>query len=89
MILKKTNSFEKTFKKLHQNQREDVLLAIETVVTNPDIGEKKIGDLDGVRVYKFKIVNQLALLAYEFNSDEIMLLSLGSHQNFYENLKRK
>jgi len=51
---------------------------------------KKIGDLAGVQVYKFKMVGQLMLLAYTFEHDTITLtlLALGSHENFYRDLKR-
>jgi mRNA interferase RelE/StbE len=45
-------------------------------------------DLLDVYVYKFKSQNQLMLLAYEFDSETRMLLLLGSHENFYRELKR-
>lgn len=54
------------------------------------LGEGKVGDLAGVRVYKFKINKQLALLAYTFEERTITLtlLALGQHENFYRELKR-
>ncbi len=54
------------------------------------IGDAKVGDLAGVRVYKFKMNGQLILLAYEvFGSEDVIkLLALGSHENFYRDLKR-
>ena len=50
----------------------------------------KVGDLAGIRVYKFKMVDQLTLLAYTFEDETVTLtlLVLGSHQNFYRDLKR-
>ena len=50
----------------------------------------KKGDLDGVYVYKFKMVKQLTLLAYEFYEEDLRLvmLSVGSHENFYKKMKR-
>jgi len=45
-------------------------------------------DLLDVYVYKFKSQNQLMLLAYEFDPETRMLLLLGSHENFYRELKR-
>ena len=57
---------------------------------NPQIGDRKAGDLIGVRVYKFKMANQLNLLAYVYE-DEVLTLTLhaiGSHENFYRDLKQ-
>lgn len=80
--------FARTYKKLHKNQKIDVDAAIEVIVKTPEIGEQKRGDLSGVYVYKFKSQNQLVLLAYEFDPKTRMLLLLGSHENFYRDLKR-
>ena len=46
-----------------------------------------------INVYKFKINKQEVLLAYRLHPDKIkpvsiQLLSLGSHENFYSELKR-
>jgi len=51
----------------------------------------KKGDLNGIRVYKFHMVNKLALLAYEYNdvNDRLTLYAFGSHENFYRDLKNK
>jgi len=47
-----------------------------------------VPDLAGVFVYKFKCNDQLTLLAYEYDPKTRLLLLLGSHENFYRNLKR-
>lgn len=52
------------------------------------LGEPKRGDLAGVYVYKFKSKYQLMLLAYEHDPETRMPLLLGSHENFYRDLKR-
>lgn len=85
-----TTTFSKQVKKLHKNQKKDLDEAVKKVVEDPDIGELKKGDLNGVQVYKFKMVNQLTLLAYEFypQKEQLVLLSLGSHENFYRDLKK-
>jgi hypothetical protein len=80
--------FARTYKKLHTRQQIDVDSAVEVIVRTPDIGDENKGDLAGVFVYKFKSNNQLLLLAYEFDPATRMLLLLGSHENFYRNLKR-
>ncbi|OGT24800.1 MAG: addiction module toxin RelE [Gammaproteobacteria bacterium RIFCSPLOWO2_02_FULL_38_11] len=85
-----TNTFEKATKKLHRKQVKEVEDAIETIAKNPMVGEAKKGDLAGVQVYKFRIDNQLILLAYIYDDveRELTLLSLGSHENFYRDLKK-
>lgn len=84
-------SFAKQVKKLHQNQKKDLDGAVKKIVENPTIGQSKKGDLAHIRVYKFKMTNQLTLLAYEWHHDAlqlIILLALGSHENFYRDLKK-
>jgi mRNA interferase RelE/StbE len=81
-------AFSRAYKKLHKNQKADVDVAVDVIVESPDLGEPKRGDLAGVYVYKFKSQNQLMLLAYEYDPKTRMLLLLGSHENFYRNLKR-
>ncbi|MCL5260365.1 MAG: type II toxin-antitoxin system RelE/ParE family toxin [Gammaproteobacteria bacterium] len=85
-----TNAFERAAKKLYRNQIAELEEAIEVIKTNPIIGEAKVGDLAGIRVYKFHISPQLILLAYLYNEEnsKITLLSFGPHENFYEKLKR-
>ena len=80
--------FARAYKRLHKNQKMDVDTAIEVIVKSPEVGELKRGDLAGVYVYKFKSQNQLMLLAYEYDPLTRMLLLLGSHENFYRDLKR-
>ena len=81
--------FRRTYKRLHSNQKADVDDAIAEIVRDPTIGEQKKGDLAGVFVYKFKCIGQLTLLAYEYDTATRKLLLLGSHDNFYRNLKRE
>ena len=85
-----TSTFSKQLKKLHNNQKKDLDLVLIKLIDNPDLGDLKKGDLDGIQVYKFNMVNQLTLLAYEWHPDEqqLILLSLGSHENFYRSLKK-
>ena len=90
MILLQKPIFGRIYKKLKSNQLKFVNEAINTILNNPLIGERKIGDLNGVRVYKFKTLDQLTLLAYDYDEDkkELTLLFLGSHENFYNQLKK-
>ena len=84
------SSFTKIVKKLHANAKQDLDNAVKELTKNPLSGDLKKGDLSGIRVHKFKMVNQLTLLAYVYDAanETITLLASGSHENFYRNLKR-
>ena len=68
--------------------------AVELVCDSPDIGEPKVGDLAGIRVYKFRFNRQEYLLAYRPPVEDLPLefliidfYQVGSHENFYADLK--
>ena len=82
------SAFARTYKKLPLQQKKDVDTAVEVIVSNPLVGDAKRGDLSGAYVYKFKSQTQLLLLAYEFDPQTRHLLLLGTHENFYRDLKR-
>jgi mRNA-degrading endonuclease RelE of RelBE toxin-antitoxin system len=86
-----TNRFKKAYKRLHPNQLADVNKAIKTVIENPDIGEQKKGSLSWLRVLKFKVLGQLALLGFSAEKNgrlTLTLVSIGSHENFYRDLEK-
>jgi mRNA-degrading endonuclease RelE of RelBE toxin-antitoxin system len=84
-----TPTFERTVKKLHPRQKTDLDAAILTIASHPESGEAKCGDLSGVRVYKFRLANQLCLLAYRIlDAESLKLLAVGPHENFYRDLKQ-
>ena len=66
----------------------DVDVPEEVIGRSSQVSEHNCGDLSGVYVYKFKIQNQLMLLAYEYDPHTRMLLLFGSHENFYSDMKR-
>jgi mRNA-degrading endonuclease RelE of RelBE toxin-antitoxin system len=82
--------FGRVYKKLPAANRVVVDGAIRTIMENPYCGEAKVGDLAGVRVFKFRMVQQLMLLAYSYEDDTVTLtlLALGAHENFYRDLKK-
>ncbi|MGA8864802.1 MAG: type II toxin-antitoxin system RelE/ParE family toxin [Gallionella sp.] len=86
--VKQTNTFLRAYKKLHNNQKDAVDQAVADIVLDPSIGEAKKGDLSGVYVHKFDCVNQVFLLAYEYDPTTRVLLLVGTHENFYRKLKR-
>ncbi|SFH44689.1 type II toxin-antitoxin system RelE/ParE family toxin [Modicisalibacter xianhensis] len=90
MKVMQTPRFQRAAKKLKRSQKADLDNAIRCLIEEPDIGDVKVGDLAGIRVYKFKMTGQLTLLAYRYDDGELTLtlLMLGSHENFYRDLKR-
>ena len=80
--------FARQKKKLKKNQIKKLDDAIKTIMADPTIGASKSGDLQGIKVYKLKLGNNLILLAYEVNKSTLYLYAFGSHQNFYRELSK-
>lgn len=85
-----TPTFKKAVKKLKPNQKKDLDNAVKELVEDPLLGEQKRGDIAFLRVYKFKMVKQLTLLGYSYDEGVLTLelMALGSHENFYRDIKR-
>ena len=84
-----TPTFNKAIKKLHQPQKIALDQEVRKIAAQPDVGETKVGDLAGVKVHKFRLDKSLYLLAYRLLDEQtIKLLMLGTHENFYRDLKR-
>ena len=80
--------FARQKKKLYKQQIKDLDNAVKTIYSDPAIGDMKMGDLQGIQVYKFKTMNQLLLIAYEIVDAALFLYTIGSHENFYRELKK-
>jgi mRNA-degrading endonuclease RelE of RelBE toxin-antitoxin system len=91
MRLIATPRFTRATKKLRPREKESLDEAVRAIAANPEIGEMRKGDLAGVRVYKYRVQDQILLLAYRVARDEdaIKLLAFGAHENFYRDLKRE
>lgn len=85
-----TSSFKKAVKKLHKNQKTDLDKAIRDLMEEPKLGDQKKGDLSFMRIYKFKMAKQLTLLGYGYEDGALVLelLTLGSHENVYRDVKK-
>jgi len=90
MNILQTPRFTKQLKKLKTNQKKALDEAVKIIAENPLLGIQKRGDLSFLRVYKFTMLKQQALLAYTYDDEEIIvtLLAVGAHENFYRDLKR-
>jgi len=92
--------FSQYIKKAHKPLQLAIEDAVEDICANPSIGEAKVGDLAGIWVYKFKFNRQEYLIAYKLPTQEeqdqsicielllIDFYKVGSHENFYDELKR-
>ncbi|RJQ42128.1 MAG: type II toxin-antitoxin system RelE/ParE family toxin [Nitrospiraceae bacterium] len=84
--------YKPPFKKFVKKQSRAFQLAIEDevegVINNPDAGEAKKGDLSGLRVHKFKFQRQEYLIAYKTEGHTIVFYMIGTHENFYRELKQ-
>jgi mRNA interferase RelE/StbE len=84
-----TPTFDRTVKKLHPKQKHDLDTAVLEILRQPELGNTKLGDLAGVKVYKFRMINMTCLLAYRILDEQTLkLLMVGPHENFYRELKR-
>ncbi len=87
--------FAQYVKKASRPLRLAIEDAVDWVCEAPQIGDLKLGDLAGVRVYKFRFHSQEYLIAYRTPARDstidfliIDFYKVGSHENFYEELKR-
>ncbi len=75
---------------MHPNQKKALDAAIQKVLENPEANPLKSGDLSDLRVCKYSVHGSQVLLGYVYHKQEhiINLVSVGSHENFYRDLKR-
>lgn len=82
-----TPLFARKAKKLKKKEKQKLDEVIRKILAKPGIGDEKKGDLRGVRVHKLKMNKVQILLAYQYSSKELTLLTFGSHENYYRDLK--
>ena len=72
------------------NQKKELDNAVKTLMKEPTLGERKKGNLNFLRVYKFKMNKQPTLLGYSFDDGALVLelMTLGTHENFYRDITR-
>ena len=87
MRVQQSRSFAKKTKRFTKKQKTILDKQVRRILDNPDIGQEKKGDLRGVYVHKFKIESIQYLLSYRFDKDNLELIMLGPHENYYRNLK--
>ena len=87
MKIIQSRSFEKKVKKFKKQEKKILDKQIQKIIDNPSIGQEKKGDLRGVYIHKFKIQTIQHLLSYRFFGDDLELIMIGPHENYYRDLK--
>ena len=87
MKIIQSRSFERKVKKFTEREKKKLDEEIRKILDNPSIGSEKKGDLRGVFVHKFKILTNQYLLAYRFFEENLELIMIGTHENYYRDLK--
>ena len=87
MKVYQSSSFAKKVKKLKKKEKEVLDKEIRSIIQNPSIGVEKKGDLRGIFVHKFKIKQNLYLLSYRVFDENLELIMIGPHENYYRDLK--
>jgi len=87
MKILQARSFERRVKKFTKQEKNALDKQVKKIAKNPSIGTEKKGDLRGVFVHKFKIKTIQYLLAYRFMGDDLELIMIGPHENYYRDLK--
>ncbi len=87
MNILQSRSFERKVKKFGKQEKKVLDKQILKITENPSVVEEKKGDLRGVYVYKFKIKIIQYLLSYRFIGDDLELIMIGPHENYYRDLK--
>jgi len=83
-----SRSFEQKVKTLLKQEKEILDQEVRRIAQNPSIGEEKKGDLTRVFVHKFKIKTTQYLLAYRKVGQDLELVMIGPHENYYRDLKQ-
>ncbi|WP_215085601.1 type II toxin-antitoxin system RelE/ParE family toxin [Exiguobacterium sp. s78] len=80
-LIKNNKSLKSKFKK-----------AIEELIEDPNIGEAKKGDLEGLSCYDVTDAGVSYEIAYRIEYDEdgepLLIILAGTRENFYDQLKR-
>ena len=86
MHIVQSGSFRKKVRRFSKPEKKILDTQIRKIVKDPTLGEEKKGDLRGVFVYKFKIQATQYLLSYRVIGENLELIMIGPHENYYRDL---
>ena len=87
MKIFQSRSFERKVKKFSKQEKKRLDNQIRKIIDDPSIGSEKRGDLRGVYVHTFKLQTIQYLLSYRFVGENLELIMIGPHENYYRDLK--
>jgi mRNA interferase RelE/StbE len=87
MKILQSRSFERKVKKFSKQEKKRLDNQIRKIIDDPSIGSEKKGDLRGVYVHNFKLQTVQHLLSYRFVGENLELIMIGPHENYYRDLK--
>ena len=88
MKILQSRSFKRKVKKFTKREKNKLDEQIRKIMDNPFIGSEKKGDLRGVYVHKFKLQTVQYLMAYRFINENLELIMIGPHENYYRDLEK-
>jgi mRNA interferase RelE/StbE len=88
MRIYQSRSFEKKVEKMSKPEKMALDQEVKRIAENPTIGEEKKGGLKGIFVHKFKFKTIQYLLSYRKTGDDLELVMIGPHENYYRDLKQ-
>ena len=88
MTIYQSRSFAQKVKKMLKQEKEILDQEVRRISQNPSIGDEKKGDLTGIFVHKIKIKTTQYLLAYRTVGQDLELVMIGPHENYYRDIKQ-
>ena len=87
MKIYQSRVFENKVKKFSKQEKGILDEEIKRIMKDPFAGEEKKGELRGVYVHKFKLKTIQYLLSYRMMNNDLELIMIGPHENYYRDLK--
>jgi hypothetical protein len=88
MRIFQSKSVEKKVKKMSKSEKGALDLEVRRIEEDSNLGEEKKGDLKDIFIHKFKLNTTQYLLAYRKVGDDLELVMIGPHENYYRGLKQ-
>lgn len=88
MRIFQSKSFEKKIKKISKSEKGALDREVKRIEEDSSLGEEKKGDLKNTFIHKFKLKTTQYLLAYRKVGDDLELVMIGPHENYYRDLNQ-
>ncbi len=88
MRIFQSKSFEKKIEKMSKSEKGALDREVKRIEEDSSLGEEKKGDLKDIFIHKFKLKTIQYLLAYRKVGDDLELVMIGPHENYYRDLKQ-